>query len=126
MTLIELMIVIAIIGLLASVAYPSYVNSMAKTNRSEALRELVRIANLEEQFYVDQRVYTADMTALGLPADPYVTESGNYSIDAVVNGSSFTLTATAKNAQANHDADCTTITINQTGKKSGESESCWE
>jgi type IV pilus assembly protein PilE len=126
LTLIELMIVVAIISILAAVAYPSYVSSLARANRSEALRELMRIANLQEQHYVDLRTYSADMTKLGLAADPFITESGNYSIDAVANASSFTLTATAKGAQATNDADCLTININHLGKKTAANASCWE
>ncbi len=97
MTLIELMITVAIIGILASIAYPSYTEFVVRSNRSEAQRELMRIANMQEQYYVDNRTYTNNMTLLGESADPFITESGNYSIDVkestVTN--SFTLQAKA-------------------------------
>ncbi|GAA6205272.1 MULTISPECIES: type IV pilin protein [Thalassotalea] len=123
-TLVELLIVVAIIGILASVAYPSYIDFVLKSNRSEGQRELVRLANLQEQLYVDSRAYTADMTKLGLAADPYITESGFYSIDAKVVGETFTLTATAKGTQTK-DTNCKTMTITETGKKTPSS-NCWE
>ncbi len=122
-TLIELMIVVVIIGILASIAYPSYTRYVAEGARSEALSELMRIANLQEQYYLDFRAYTADMTKLGLAADPFKTEREHYSIDATVSGASFTLTATALGAQASRDADCTPLTLMSTGAKN--KPECW-
>ena len=124
-TLIELMIVVAVIGILAAVAYPSYVDHLTRSNRSEGQRELTRLANLQEQLMVDSRAYTADMTELGLAADPFLTENGFYSIDAVVTGSTFVLTATAQNAQYTNDTACRTLTISDTGAKTPSS-GCWE
>ena len=46
-TLIELMIGVAIVGILATVAYPSYFDYVVRSNRAEAPRELVRLANLQ-------------------------------------------------------------------------------
>ncbi|MEW6991031.1 type IV pilin protein [Colwelliaceae bacterium 6441] len=123
-TLIELLIVVSIIGILASVAYPSYVDFVLRSNRSEGQRELLRLANLQEQLYVDSRTYTEDMTQLGLNADPFITEKGLYSIDAAVVGQTFTLTATAKGTQVK-DTSCLTMTVTDTGKKTP-ANYCWE
>ena len=129
-TLFELMIAIGIIGILFSVAYPSYVDFVLRSNRAEAQTELLRIANLQEQYYLDQRTYASDMTKLGLGADPFINlnTGGNYSFDATVpaDGNSFVLTATAIGTQASKDVDCTTFTVTQTGEKSAESSDCWE
>lgn len=123
-TLVEVLITVAIIGILSSVAYPSYVDYVVRANRSEGLRELVRIANLQEQYYVDNRSYTALMTDLGLDADPFLTENSHYSIDATVVDDTFTLVATAKGTQALKDTSCGTISITNTGKKTPVS-ICW-
>jgi type IV pilus assembly protein PilE len=131
-TLIELLISIAIMGILAAVAYPSYTEYVTKSNRTEAQRELAKLANLQEQFFIDRRTYTTDMKLLGMKADPYITESENYSIDSTigdvggVSGVTFTLTATAKKSQLSQDTACTTLTIDEKGRKSGESATCWE
>ncbi|WP_274050777.1 type IV pilin protein [Thalassomonas haliotis] len=128
LTLIEVLITMAIITILAAVVYPAYVDVTGRSNRSEAQRELSRLAFLQEQFFTDNRTYTADMTDLGAPADPYITESGNYSIDATVGagGTSFDLKATAKGNQASIDAGCITLSIDEALVKTASSESCWE
>jgi len=117
-TLIELMITVAVVGILAAVAYPSYTNFVLSSNRSEGQRELLRLANLQEETFIDRRSYTTDMIALGMATDPHVTEFGNYSIDAIIanGGATFILTATAQGAQAN-DAGCTVLTVNEAGQK---------
>lgn len=124
-TLIELMITVAIVGIIASIAYPSYVSSVSRSNRTEAQRELTRLANLEEQFYSDNRAYTTDMTKLTMPTTA-LTQSGNYKITATVSAATFKLTATAQTTQAANDANCTTLSIDETGKKTAAGSSCWE
>ena len=127
-SLIELLVALAIVGILGAVAYPSYISNVAKSNRTEAQRELLRIANLQEQFFMDRRVYTTSMTDLGLSASPFITESGEYSITSTVVNAAFTLTATAVSGgvQATHDTACLTMTVTDTGLKGGSSADCWE
>ncbi len=123
-TLMELLISVSIIGILGAVAYPSYINFVVRSDRSEALRELVRIANLQEQLYTDSRVYTTDMRLFGATtAAKLTTESSNYEISATVSGTTFVLTATAKSNQTK-DTGCTALKITETGSKSPLS--CWE
>lgn len=131
-TLVELMIVIAIIGILAAVVYPSYTGYILRADRAEAQRELMRLANLQEQLFVDRRTYTANMILLGMDASPAVTPSNNYSIAAVVanNGTTFILTATAQGSQLRDD-DCATFTVNEVGQQGAVNKSglanarCW-
>lgn len=123
-TLIELMIVVAIVGILATVAYPSYLDYVVRSNRSEAPRELVRLANLQEQLFVDSRAYTADMSDLVGTSAVYETPNKHYKISATVVGSTFTLTATAQGIQATNDTDCIKIEITDTGSKTPAV--CWE
>ncbi|XQW86009.1 type IV pilin protein [Thalassotalea piscium] len=123
-TLIELMITVAIVGILAAITYPSYTSFVMRSDRAEAQRELVRLANLQEQLYTDSRVYTQNMKELGMPEDPYTTESKNYQIDAKINGATFILTAKAQGSQAK-DTACKELTINEAGLKTPAG-SCWE
>ena len=127
-TLIEVMITVAIIGILVTIAYPSYTQYVAESNRSEGKRELLRIANLMEQRFLDTRAYTNDLTLLGLSANPYITEEGgsHYSISATVVGTSFTLTATARGHQLSIDSDCSTLSVTDSGALDAASDNCWD
>lgn len=122
-TLIELMITVAIVGILASIAYPSYIDYITKSGRSEGVAAVMRVANLQEQYYLDNRAYATDMAKLGL-ANPFVTEHGHYSV-ASAGTSNFTITATAQGSQANRDLICKTITMTSAGVK-GPSKECWK
>ncbi|WP_310733193.1 type IV pilin protein [Colwellia sp. MB02u-10] len=124
-TLIELLIAVAIVSILAAIAIPSYTDFVARSNRTEAQRELLRIANMQEQFYVDTRAYTADMKALGLDDDPFVTENAYYSIDATLANGSFVLTATALEPQKSNDSNCQVLSVSNTGQKLP-ADVCWE
>ncbi|MBU2925366.1 type IV pilin protein [Colwellia sp. 4_MG-2023] len=124
-TLIELLITVAIIGILASVAYPSYTDFVLRSNRSEGQRELMRLANLQEQVFVDTRSYASNMKGLGMSTDEYTTESGNYLISVVAGATAttFTLQAVAKKSQVK-DTDCTTLKVDYLGAKTPKE--CWE
>lgn len=123
-TLIELMIAIAILGILVAVAYPSYTEHVLHSNRSEGMNELVRIANMQEQFFADSRRYAADLTELGFPGAVFTTEKGLYQIRVSAAGArSFMLTAVAQGVQAK-DA-CATMSINQAGAKTASAQDCW-
>ncbi|WP_220461260.1 MULTISPECIES: type IV pilin protein [unclassified Colwellia] len=124
-TLIELLIAVAIVSILAAIAIPSYTDFVARSNRTEAQRELLRIANMQEQFYVDTRAYTSDMTALGLGNDPFITENSYYSIDAILANGGFVLTATALEPQRSNDSSCQALSVSNTGQKLP-ADVCWE
>jgi type IV pilus assembly protein PilE len=65
-TLIELMITVAIVGILASVALPSYRNHVIRGNRSAAQAQLMDLANREQQYLLAQRSYTSTLGTGGL------------------------------------------------------------
>lgn len=125
-TLIELLIVIVILGILSSIAYPSYIDSVRKSKRSEAQSALMKLANLQEQYYLDLHQYTADLTKLGF-SDPYISEHEYYSIKASAASptTGFILTATAINEQS-QDTDCATMSISHDLLKDATSEGCWK
>lgn len=70
-TLIELMITVAVVGILASIAYPTYRDAMIKNRRASAKALLSDVAQRQQQFLMDQRAYAATATALKvtLPQD---------------------------------------------------------
>lgn len=130
-TLIELMVTVAVVAILAAIAYPSYTSYIAKSNRAEAQTELMRLAALEEQYRVDHRTYTADLTKLGSPASGYTVAKGSFTITAAAGTDSLTLTATASSRQASQDSNCAVLAINEDGEKTsknssnGSSNGCW-
>lgn len=140
-TLIELMIVVAIVSVLAAIAYPSYQNYVLKGNRGVAKAKLLDIAARQEQFFADNKTYTADMTDLGLEADPMGADQNSnwilstvgdsiYTIDATIpaGGTSFTATATAVNSQTK-DTTCGNFSITGTGVRAASGPlgaECWE
>jgi len=124
-TLIELMITVAIMGVLTMLVYPSYSDFVVRSNRAEAPRELVRLANLQEQLFVDSRAYTTNISDLGVGSTAtYETPSHNYKISSTVVDNTFTLTAVAQGTQKTKDTGCIKIEITDTGKKTPIR--CWE
>lgn len=124
-TLIELMITVAIIGILAAISYPSYTEFVTQSNRSEGQGELLRFANLQEQYFVDYRTYSTDLTTLGQATATVNTEHGNYTISVEsANALTFTLSATAEGAQATNDSACSPLTISEVGVKGPTG--CWD
>ncbi len=130
-TLGELMITIAIVGILAAIAYPTFQDQMRKTRRSEAVLALVEMANLEELYYGDNFSYTTTNSVLPYPT---TTDNGNYAltIPSATTAPAFTVRATivAGQAQAG-DTECATFELTSTNIKSSKdadgntSTGCW-
>jgi len=123
-TLLEIMITVAIISILASIAYPSYVKSVQKGKRSDAKVELLRIAQMQEGFFAQNMSYAPNLAGLGLPSN-LKSEQEEYSIE--VEGlpdscttatpcTSFLITATPIGSQL-QDTDCPKFTLTSTGQK---------
>jgi len=84
-TLIELMVVVAIIGVLAMIAYPSYQESVTKTRRADGMSLLTNIVNAEERYFTQNNTYTTDLTDLGYStASDVESEKGFYKATASV------------------------------------------
>lgn len=79
-TLIELMMTVAILGILSAIAIPSYMSYVTKSKRTEAKTELLRVAQLQESHYVQNLSYAKTLTGLGFAAATLNTETGLYSI----------------------------------------------
>ena len=77
-TLIELMVVCAIIGIIAAVAIPSYTSYVKRGNRSAAQTYLVELAQQQQSVMADSRTYADTVAALNLPTPTAV--SNNYTI----------------------------------------------
>jgi type IV pilus assembly protein PilE len=138
-TLMELLVAVAIVGILGAIAYPSYVQYMTRTHRSVAKMVLLQVADRQEQFRADNKRYAADLTQLGYAADGFaIDDQGNLVADGdasrlyaitLTNISALTFTANAapELAQATRDVRCQTLTLSHTGQRSqtGPSNDCW-
>ena len=141
-TLVELMVVVAIIGILAAVVYPSYTKYVTKTNRLGAKMALAELAQLQEEYFIANKVYATSLgeetDGSGLKIEDYGfkksggifyskengDEKGYYKI-TMTNVNVFTVTATAVGIQARKDEDCAEFRINAIGNRTATSDSCW-
>ena len=125
-TLIELMIVVAIIGILAAIAYPGYQEYAMRANRAEARSILLENTQLLERHFTTSNDYSSFG---GLIAQSPKTGTAKYGITVAGTATTYTLTAAPEGAMAS-DSKCGTLTLDNTGAKtSSGSESveyCWK
>ena len=121
-TLIEMMIVVAVIGILSAIAFPSYASHIQKSRRVDAKNAVLDLAGREERYFSINNAYTNDAAALGYSALPLaVNSSGSsfYSLNVTITTTppGFVATATPTGAQTN-DATCYAFRANQLGMQS--------
>ena len=128
-TLIELIIVVAIIGILAAIAIPSYQNYVENTRRSAAQGDLMELAQWMERRYGENFDYRDDGNNPDLPFDvsPRGRDAGAQFYDIGfaedVERESFVLEAEPVNAQS--DDDCGTLTLDEQGERGADEDDCW-
>jgi len=126
-TLIELMIVVAIVAILMAIAVPSYRQHVVRSNRAAAETFMLEVANRQERFLLDNRRYAASLAALGMSAGSDV--SPNYTVTVTDSGGvglSYTITATPIGSQVS-DTECGVLTLDNQGSKTaaGGGSRCW-
>lgn len=128
-TLIEMMVVVAIVGILAAVAYPSYMNQVRKSRRSDAVAEMSRFQQAQERWRANKTTYAsqAEATATASPAVTTPLTEPGLGLSANTAGGYYTLAVSSNTAtgyiltaiailgksQAS-DTGCTTLTVNVT------------
>ncbi len=111
----ELMIVLAMLGIVSAIAYPSFVDSLRKGRRSEAMSALALVQQGEERFRSSNATY-GDSSNFGAWGVTGTTASGYYTIAlSGVSASGYTATATAAGGTQTGDTHCTVIGVRMTG-----------
>ncbi|MFO7542765.1 MAG: type IV pilin protein [Thiobacillus sp.] len=124
-TLIELMITVAVIAILASIAYPNYTQYVRDARRAEAQSEMLQIQLGLEKWRANNNSYTSTLSNAGFTdTNTYY----NYSVTGLTVGSAptgslYVIRADAQGAQTS-DSGCTGLTLNQNGVKGPSG--CWK
>lgn len=111
-SLIELVIVIAVVSILASIAVPSYREYVLRTNRMEAINILLNVAACQERGFMKFNQYATTRCLT-----PNTTPNGTYVVTMATSNANqnFTLTATPQSAQVNDS--CGNLTLNDQGAR---------
>lgn len=121
-TLTEIMITIALIAVITSIAVPSYRDQTIRANRTEAVDELLRQAAFQQREYTLNSRYTA--------VDNYRTANGYYRIRTLIDddGQGFRIRAIPRQAQGQREDGCGRLEINNIGQRTartGDNAQCW-
>ncbi|WP_343682028.1 pilin [Acinetobacter baylyi] len=120
-TLIELMIVVAIIGILAAIAIPAYQNYIARSQMSEALTLASAQKGAVAEYYGDKGAWPTTNALAGIATAAQIT--GNY-VDNVAIGNDGVITATMKANGINSNIEGKTLKLTPTDKTGSISWAC--
>jgi len=123
-TLVELMVVVAVIALLAAIAYPTYQGQIQNTRRTSAEGCLVELAQYMERYYTTKMTYASATLPTTSGCASELADYYTFSFDGTPNATSFTLQATPKGTQASDS--CGTLKINNLGTKTPSTAGCWK
>lgn len=127
-TLIELMIVIAIIGVLASIAYASYTNQVVSSRRAAATTCMLEYAQLMERRYTTSMAYNAGGDVPTLGCENEISAFYTITVDNIA-ANTFSVTAEPQGQQLSRDSKCGTLALTHTGARSASGDSgagyCW-
>ncbi len=120
-TLLELMIVIVVVGILATIALPSYREYIRRSSREATQSQLIEMAGIQEKIFLNSNAYSSNVATAyngqasgGLGATGGKSLDGRYAISATVNGGSFVLTATPVSGSPQDGDGVLTIASNGT------------
>lgn len=126
-SLVELMIALAIMGILTVIAVPSYQNYIRSARRADAQGVLMIAANAVERYYAaNSYKYTGATAGTDFPSQAPINGADKYyNLSVVTTDSTYTLTATPIGAQASDT--CGKLSVTQTGARSATGgASCWK
>ncbi len=120
-TLLELMVVVAIVAILAAAAYPSFTDGLRKSRRAEAFKGLLSMQLKQEEFRISNTSYSGTKSQIGDPTSDY------YDFEVVLSAATATtyyiLKANAKGAQID-GTPCDNLTLDKADNKTPTN--CWK
>ncbi|WP_115717416.1 type IV pilin protein [Gallaecimonas mangrovi] len=116
-TLLELMIVVAVLAILAGIAYPSYQRYVLESHRADVQGQLLKLQLAEESYRVKNNSFATLVQLGGASSNHYTISINN------VSASTYTLQAVATGSQTG-DSGCTTLTLDQNDNKTPSD--CWK
>ncbi len=123
-SLIELIIALAIVAILATIALPSYQQQLLQTQRSDGTTALATFAQKMERYFLENGSYSGATTSLYQE----LSNQGYYQLSVTSTSDSYQLSATPLDAQT-EDSECATLTLNELGERgitgSSTTEQCW-
>ena len=116
-TLIEIMVALAILGIIVVIAVPAFNERVIVARRDDAKQQLLRLQLAQEQFRLENNAY-ATTAELGVPVSDFYT----YAV-AAQSATTYSLTATARGSQTSDEAACQVLSLDQSMTKSPAA--CW-
>ncbi|WP_322095819.1 type IV pilin protein [Peristeroidobacter agariperforans] len=127
MTLIELMVVMAIVAILTAIAYPSYRSHVAKTHRKAAAACLSQYANFMERYYTTNLSYEGAKPDLACRTESDLNRFYTFPEPEIgENSRSYTVSAIPTDAQKDTDpSHCGELSLDQRGGREPKDDACW-
>lgn len=130
-TLIELIIVVAVVGILLGIAVPAYDQYIVRANRTEGKNYMARVQAAQERFFTNNSTYSNSMTGAGAAGLGFATSNspdGRFTVGIVLtpNGRGYTITLQPTGGYT--DPQCSTLTVDQLGVKDATgpgATTCW-